>query len=382
MQDQLRLKLGDIFWRKLYRPVLFRMGPENAHNAVNRHVGYLQENPHLLRLARWLYRSPHADHNQVLVCGRTWQNRVGIGPGIDKNAEQIPFWSQIAGSIEIGGVTPHPQEGRPKPRLFRISYTDSRGTKSYILVNRMGYPSDGASVISERLAEIYRRHHIGIPVIVQMAPNSETVAEYEKSRDLGDLLNDYLAVAEKFLPVLRPADYLSVGISPNTPGLRELFVERHEEFARGLHEGISRLTAARRTPPLIYKMPPFVDLGIGEGKFAELIAAIAPYANGIAATNTLTDKMVKARYDIREDGGVSGTPLLHYAWKTQLVIAETIRRRRLNLDLIGLGGVMSPYDAHMTIRREPIITALQLVSWVTRDGPIAVHKALEAIANP
>ena len=385
MQDELRLKLGDIFWKNLYRPVLFRMDPENAHNAVNRHVGYLQENPHLLRLARWLYRSPHIGYNKTLVCGKPWQHPVGIGPGIDKNAEQIPFWSQIAGSIEIGGVTPQPQRGRPKPRLFRMQYTDAAGKKYYILVNRMGYPSEGAGVVSERLAHTYRKFYINMPVIVQMAPNSETVAEYEKSRDLGIILGDYLVVAQAFIPILRPADSLSVGISPNTPGLRELFVERPEEFAKGLHEGISRLAAARglqRMPPLTYKMPPFIDLGIPERKFAELIEAIAPYADGIAATNTLTDKMVKARYKINQEGGVSADPLQSYAHRTQSLIAEVIKTKHLKLDLIGLGGIMSPYDAQLTVRRELTIAALQLVSWVTRDGPIAVHKALEAITKP
>lgn len=377
--NKLGLRLGDLLWTKIYRPALFKRDPEDAHNAVNRRIGQIQESPTLLRLARYLYRSPHADGNPVRICRQKWHHPVGIGPGIDKNAEQIPFWNEIAGSIEIGGVTPLPQDGRPKPRLFRIQgKTTSTGESFYALVNRMEYPSAGAIAVAQRLADTLRRHQITIPVIVQLAPNSATIEKYELSRRLDIVQNDYTAVARAFLPILRPdKDFLSVGISPNTPGLRELFVDRTEEFVQGLSEGLRKLARGQNLPPLIYKLPPFIDLGIDEKKFEEMVGIIAQYADGIAATNTLTDKRVKGRHEIKEEGGVSGNLLKPYAFQTHDLIARAIERKHLNLSFVALGGIMSRDDVYRTLLNRP--AGIQLVSWLTRDGPTAIHKALEAI---
>lgn len=375
---ELRLAIGNLWWRKLYRPVLFNQDPEDAHDAVIRGVRNIQEHSHLLGLARWLYRSPLWNH-PLLVCGQEWTNFVGIGPGIDKNGEQIPFWNAIgAGCLEIGGVTPLPQHGRTKPRLFRYQHTIGN-EETYILVNRMGYPSYGAATVAGRLTDTFRRHKITMPIIVQLAPNTTTIEGYEKSRNLNLVLKDYIAVARVFLPVLRPGkDFLSVGISPNTPGLRELFVHHPEEFAQGLRKGLDELAMGRPLPPLIYKMPPFIDLGISEKEFETLVQVIGLYGNGIAATNTVTDEIAKARQDVSEAGGMSGDPLRLYARKTQFMIQEVTQEKKLPIDLIAIGGIMNPKEVKIVMTHMRC-AAMQIVSWLTRDGPIVIHRSLEAV---
>lgn len=381
MYDMARLKIGEHVWTHGYRPFLARLTPEARHNAVNRHIISLQGYPAFLQMARRLWRSSYADISPTIVCGQRWSHNVGVGPGIDKNGEQIAFWNEIAGSEEIGGVTPRPQDGRPEPRLF-VEYLMTPDGRTIIVVNRMGYPSHGAPVVSARLGKVFEKNPDTIPIIVQLAPNTETVARYTASGDPDILIQDYIDAAEPFMPILRPGkDYISIGISPNTRGLREFFIIHYEEFAEKIRRGIERL-ACRYIPPTIYKMPPFVDLGISEDAFETMVVTIARYAQGIAGTNTFSDPAAKKRFGITEEGGVSAHLLYPYALQTQMMISRVITKHRLELDLVALGGIMSGDQAHDVIMasfpaRPP--AAIQLVSWITQDGPLAIHKALKGI---
>lgn len=378
MQEMARLKLGRLVWTHGLRPLLMHLDPEDAHNAINRLVIMGEKRPEFLRAARWLWHSPYADVHPVMVCGQEWRHCVGIGPGIDKNGEQIPFWNEIAGSEEIGGVCPRPQDGRVRPRVFLVHRLTDRGWITF-LVNQMGYPSHGALVVSNRLRDVFRQNPDTIPIIVQMAPNAATVEKYRASGDPDIMLQDYLDVAHCFLPILRPGkDYLSVGISPNTPGLYEFFARHYEEFASKLHEGIVRLSQTY-VPPLLYKMPTFEELGITEAEFETMIVVLAKYANGIAGTNTLTSEEAKQAFGISIGGGVSGPPLFPFALHTQRMIAKIIAKHNLSLDLVALGGITTPQCVRTVGRNHP--AAIQLVSWVIDQGPAAVHAALEALGT-
>ena len=252
----------------------------------------------------------------LTLFGLDFPNPLGLAAGFDKNAEVPDAVLRLGfGFAEAGTLTPQPQTGNPRPRLFRLPASES-------VINRLGFNNDGFAAAAARLAG--RRQRGGI-VGVNVGAN----------RDSDDRVADYVAGIETFAPL---ASYLVVNVSsPNTPGLRDL------QAAAALDDLLARAIEARdraaegsRRAPLLLKISP--DLSLVE--LDELIAiARKRGVDGLIVSNTTVTRPAMLRdSSAREQGGLSGRPLFSLStW----MLAETYRRVEHDIPLIGVGGVDS-----------------------------------------
>jgi dihydroorotate dehydrogenase len=328
------------------RFVLFRMDAEEAHERVASLMRVAASVPLAARVLQALL----VVDDPILAThlgGLRFANPLGLAAGFDKTATLVTPMALLGfGHVEVGTVTPRPQPGNPRPRLFRLP-------EDKALINRMGFNSPGMLAVAARLHE--RRHQAGMagrrqPVVgVNIGKNRDTPLERAAE--------DYLAAFAALAPL---ADYVAVNISsPNTPGLRRL----HERDA--LAELLSALAAAnRRLPqprPLLLKISP--DESDAQ---IEMVVAVgcAAGVNGFIATNTtLRRDGLRGRY-AAESGGLSGKPL---APRAQQVVAQVYRLTRGDPPVIGVGGVRSAADAYALIGSGAQLT--QLYTGLVYDGP-------------
>jgi dihydroorotate dehydrogenase len=314
----------------LLRPLLRALPPESAHRLT------------LAALAAGLGGRAATADPPILgqrVWGRNFANPIGIAAGFDKDALVPDALLRLGfGFVEIGTVTPQPQRGNPKPRVFRLG-------KDSALINRLGFNSGGLDRVVPRLEA--RRGHAGILGV-----------NIGRNRDSADAVADY---AEGVRQTAGLADYLVVNVSsPNTPGLRDL-------QARGVLEGLLRqlLTARSETGasvPLLVKIAP--DLSPEE--CADIAAvALATGIDGIVVANTTVARPpgLKSRA-AGETGGLSGRPL--FAPSTAL-LGEMYRLTEGRLPLVGVGGVASAADAYAKIRAGASL--VQLYTALVFAGP-------------
>jgi dihydroorotate dehydrogenase len=286
--------------------------------------------------------------------GRSVSNPVGLAAGLDKDAVAVAGLARLGfGVVEIGSVTPRPQPGNPKPRLFRLA-------EDQAVINRMGFNSAGHEVVFRRL-DRYRAKagNIGPLIGVNLG----------KNRESEDPAGDYAAGVVRFSGV---ADYLVVNISsPNTPGLRSL------QSAAPLRLLLDRLAEARgRTglrPPLLLKLAP--DLS-GEERAIIAETAIAYAVDGLIVSNTTITRPpeLRSRHHT-QSGGLSGRPL--FALSTS-VLADFARLTQGRLTLIGVGGVASGADAYAKIRAGASL--VQLYTALIYDGPGLVRRIKAELA--
>jgi dihydroorotate dehydrogenase len=316
--------------------LLRRLPPEAAHRATLRllalGLGPRSHTPDPPRLATRLW-------------GRVFPNPVGLAAGFDKNAEVPDAMLALGfGFTEIGTVTPRPQPGNPKPRLFRLE-------QDRAVINRLGFNSEGLAAVQQRLAKRRQRGAIGVgPIGANLGRNRKT----------GDEIEDYVAGVRALAPL---ADYLVVNISsPNTPGLREL------QRTNAVERLMARLLPARAEtvphdpPPLLLKIAP--DLTAEER--ADLAkAALACGIDGLIVANTTVARPeTLTSPDAHEPGGLSGKPL--FAPSTQL-IADMARLTGGRIPIIGVGGIASGVDAYAKIRAGASL--VQLYTALTFEGP-------------
>ncbi len=301
--------------------LLFALPPEAAHAVAMGGLALLSRFPRLCaRLHRGTPELP------VVVAGLRFPNPIGLAAGLDKDATAVSGLFALGfGAVEIGTVTPRPQPGNPKPRVFRLR-------RERALVNRMGFPSDGMDAVAARLERL--RFRPGI-LGVNIGKNKDT--------PLDDAAADYRAAAGA---LGRFADYLVVNASsPNTPGLRRLQEpERLAALLGGL--GSDRPTFVKIAPDL---EPAEID--------AVVDAAAAGGAAGIIATNTLAVTEPEA-------GGLSGSPLRDRATD---VIRRVARRAAGRLAVIGVGGIATPEDAYAKIRAGAAL--VQVYTGFIYEGP-------------
>jgi dihydroorotate dehydrogenase len=243
--------------------------------------------------------------------GLNFKSPLGLAAGLDKNAEIISFMSHLPfGFIEIGTVTPKPQDGNEKPRLFRYPEEES-------LRNRMGFNNKGSDVVLENLKKQNRRGKI---IGVNLGKNKITPNEKAAS--------DYSVLYKKFAP---HSDYLVINVSsPNTPGLRDLL---KDQGLRDICEAVSKERTLLKKPLLI-KVSPDME----EAALASVVGLIREYSfDGIIATNTT----IMAE---RGEGGISGKLLTSKARATREFILKEIRDTKSEVELIGVGGFSSFFD--------------------------------------
>ena len=309
----------------LLRPLMFRLDAERAHRATIR----------ALKLMPRRKRRPLPAGLRMRVAGLDFPTPVGLAAGFDKDAEVARAMLALGfGFVEVGTLTPEPQQGNPRPRLFRLA--EDRG-----VINRMGFNNEGQPEAFLRLDADWRRRG---PVGVNIGAN----------KDSEDWIADYAIGVEAMEEV---ADYLTINISsPNTPGLRGL----QDEGA--LNELLAAVQSARKLPvPIFLKVAP--DLG---DKDPERIvrAAIDHNIDALIVSNTtVTRPPLKSRF-AGEAGGLSGEPLKPLA-------LDALRRFRSasggEMVLIGAGGIASADDAWERIRAGASL--VQLYTAMVFEGP-------------
>jgi dihydroorotate dehydrogenase len=251
----------------------------------------------------------------VRAFGLNFPNPIGMAAGFDKNAEvPDPLLRLGFGFVEIGTVTPNPQTGNPRPRLFRLERDEA-------VVNRMGFNNDGADAVLRRLAS---RAHLGGIVGVNVGAN----------KDSPDRVADYVKLIETFAPV---ASYFTVNVSsPNTPGLRNL------QAAAALDDLLAKVIDARERvrekagdSPVLLKIAP--DLSLTELDDVVQIARSRRVDGMIVANTTLArPPTLREQTRAKEQGGLSGRPLFRLSTR---MVAETYVRAEGAFALVGVGGI-------------------------------------------
>ncbi|MBN1825600.1 MAG: quinone-dependent dihydroorotate dehydrogenase [Candidatus Eisenbacteria bacterium] len=328
-------------YRSVVRPLFFRFDPERVHETV---MGAMPLLP---------IRTPRARPRlRARVFGLDFPHPVGLAAGFDKEGRFPGALSRIGfGHIEVGTATPRPQEGNPKPRLFRVPEHEA-------LVNRMGFNNPGAEKVGEHLrglpARESRRYVVGANVGKQRETSLEDAAE------------DYIAAAIPFLSV---ADYLVVNISsPNTPGLRAL---ETAEKLRPLLEAVRRAAEERAgagKPPLLAKLSPDLsDDALG----ASAVAVRDAGFDGLVVTNTSVDLSPLGGGAPEGGGGLSGRPLAGRALDAVRIARSALAGA---IPIIGVGGIFSGEDAYRRIRAGASL--VQLYTGFIYEGPWMVRRLL------
>lgn len=310
----------------LTRDALLSMDPETAHGAT---ITALR-----LGLAPQ-QQDPDPSQLRTSLCGLDLSNPVGMAAGFDKNGEvPRPLARMGFGMVEIGTVTPLPQAGNPRPRLFRIPEAEG-------VVNRMGFNNDGHDEVFRRLNGVRVPAALGINI--------------GANKDSADFVADYAKGVARFA---RIADYLTVNISsPNTPGLRDL---QHEDALKRLLSAV--LTVRGKSPvrvPVFLKLAPDLDQAAMDA-IAAVIAGTD--LDGLIVSNTTISRdAVAGLANAGEKGGLSGKPLFDLATRR---LAQM--RQRTALPIIGVGGIHSPETA--LAKFEAGANAVQLYSALVFGG--------------
>jgi len=330
-------------------PLLRLLDPESAHD-----------------LALWALRRGFAGRDTrpddpVLATrafGLSFANPIGLAAGFDKNAVAIGGALGLGfGFVEVGTVTPRPQEGNPRPRLFRLAADRAA-------INRNGFANAGWLAIAERL-RAFRDDEAGAG-----APRGIVGVNLGINKDCAAPEADYAMLLRAAAPF---ADYLVLNVSsPNTPGLRDL--QAGDRLARLLDNAQAALASTARRPPLLVKIAPDLD---EPGLAAIVDVALLKKADGLIVSNTTIARPESLRGARRaEAGGLSGAPL--FAPST-----ETLRRAWMlaggRLPLIGVGGVSSAADAYAKIRAGASL--VQLYTALAYKGPALVGRIKRDLAR-
>lgn len=327
-------------WYRLIRPALFALPAEAAHDLA------------LWCLSKGLVPRPPAPGTlPVEAFGLSFPNPLGLAAGFDKNAQAVEAAFTLGfGFVEIGSVTPRPQPGNPKPRLFRLPR--DRG-----VINRFGFNSEGMEAVAGRLEQLRRKTLPG-PLGVNLGKNKETE----------DAAADYVAGTKRLGPL---ADYLVVNVSsPNTPGLRDLQAKAElEALLARVREAIETLP---NSPPLLVKVAP--DLSDAELDDVAAIAGAGLVAGIIATNATLSRPPGLHGPRVAEAGGVSGAPLRPLALRAVERLAAST-----SVPMIGLGGIDGPETA--AERLDAGATLIQLYSALVYEGPALPARIVRGLAS-
>jgi dihydroorotate dehydrogenase len=322
----------------LIRPLAFALDPETSHRLT---IQALKLMP--------LHGPPHfPDSLRTSVAGLTFPTPVGLAAGFDKDAE-VPeeILGLGFGFVEVGTLTPRPQQGNPKPRLFRLK-------RDRAVINRMGFNNCGQAAAFER---IERFSHLPGVIGINIGAN----------KDSEDRIADYVAGVRAIAPI---SDYLTINISsPNTPGLRQL---QDEGALKGLLSAV-RDARPRNGPPIFLKVAP----DLGEEEPDQIVRAAMDHGIDaiIVANTTVSRPPLKSRY-ANEQGGLSGEPLKPLA----LQALRSFRRASGGeIPLIGVGGIATADDAWERIRAGANL--VQLYTAMVYEGPGIAKRIANSLAR-
>ena len=340
----------------LLRPLLFRLDPETAHHLT---LGGLKT-AHALGLSGLVARRPADDPRTVM--GLTFPNPVGLAAGLDKNGDCIAGLAALGfGFIEIGTVTPLPQPGNPRPRLFRLP--QAKG-----IINRMGFNNGGVDALIENVKRAGYRGILGINI------GKNAATPIEKAAD------DYLICLRK---VYAHASYVTVNISsPNTKNLRQLQGgdELDALLAQLKTEQLKLADTHGKYVPIALKIAPDLDAG----QIKQIAALLTKHRiDGVIATNTtLSREGVENLPHSAETGGLSGAPVRDKSTAVIRALAAELQAcaeqgRGSALPIIGAGGILSGADAAEKINAGAAL--VQVYSGLIYRGPALVGECCAAI---
>jgi dihydroorotate dehydrogenase len=354
----------------LLRALLFRLDPETAHQFTLQllRIGGIEP---VYSILRTMYSVPS---KPIQAFGLTFKNPIGLAAGYDKNAIAIKGLSALGfGHVELGTVTPKPQPGNPRPRVFRLLEDEA-------VINRMGFPSRGmelvsmslrGSVATEAIPSLNRRllpeGRNDIIIGVNLGKNKDTPLE--------NAAEDYVSLMRTFAPL---ADYLTINISsPNTVGLRRLqgremleqllsLIQKEREIP--LIPNPSPLEREGRVPILVKISPDLTDEELDDAVGVILDKGM----DGIIATNTtLGREGLMSKYQ-NESGGLSGSPL---RVRSETVLRQVAKHVNGKIPIISVGGIMNVDDAKRRLGMGA--TLIQLYTGLVYQGPGLVKRILE-----
>jgi dihydroorotate dehydrogenase len=334
---------------EVVRPALFALPPETAHDLGKRAMRVAQASRTARRLVRDRYRVSDP-RLRVERFGRSFPNPVGVAAGFDKNGEVTRALADLGfGFVEVGTVTPRPQAGNPRPRLFRLRADEG-------MVNRLGFNGQGAERVRERAErEGFARD---VPVGLNVGKMNDSDAE--------TALSDYREVYERLSPF---ADYAVVNVScPNTP---DAFDESSPEHLRAVFETLAAVRSGDdRDGPLLVKVGPDATR---DGLAALVEVVEAHDVDGIVATNTSARRPGSLESPAAaERGGLSGRPLEARATATVRTLAELT-----DLPIVGVGGVRDAADAYRKLRAGACL--VQLYTGFVYGGPSTARRINEGL---
>ena len=337
-------------YKKLIRPILFLFKPEFIHDFSFYSIKIIFKIP----LIKYLFKKLFVLENKNLeinVIGKKFKNRIGLAAGFDKNGEllnQIEYFG--FSHVEIGTITPLPQDGNSKPRLFRLS-------KDRALINRMGFNNDGVDIILERIKKYKGNLIIG----ANIGKNKETPNS--------KALDDYMICFRK---LRNHVEYFVVNVSsPNTPALREL---QNKENLNLLLKNIQAENNQNGNPvPLFLKIAP--DLSFNE--LDDIIDVCTKHKiDGVIATNTTISRKGLKTHHINQfgKGGLSGKPLSEMS---NSVIKYLKKNCKNNLVIIGVGGIFNAKDVNEKIKLGADL--IQVYTGWIYEGPSMIKKINSSI---
>ncbi|MBU6259933.1 MAG: quinone-dependent dihydroorotate dehydrogenase [Burkholderiales bacterium] len=336
----------------LARPFLFGLDPESAHDLTLNALARLQNTP-----AQCLWSQRRVD-DPVTVAGLAFPNRVGLAAGLDKNGRCIDGLGAMGfGHIEVGTVTPLPQGGNPRPRLFRLPARRA-------LINRMGFNNEGLAAFIDHVRAAHSFRARGGIVGLNIGKNAATPIE--------QAVDDYLAALAGVYP---HADYVTVNISsPNTKNLRALQSDAALDALLAALQA-RRLALARehgRAVPMFVKIAPDLD----EAQVGVIAATLRAHGiDGVIATNTtLARDAVQGLAHADEAGGLSGAPVLA---ASNRVIAQLRAALGPGYPIIGVGGVLGGADARSKLAAGADL--VQLYTGFIYRGPALVGEVAQAL---
>ena len=324
------------------KKILFKLDPETAHSVAG--LG-LRAIAHCPMIMRYVTNQNFITHPmlQQKIFGRTFPNPVGLGAGFDKNGQYITAMPTMGfGFTEIGTVTPMPQDGNPKPRLFRLIEDQS-------IQNAMGFNNKGSDYMLQRLEKLY---FFDYPLGINIGKNKVTPED--------EALKDYEILFKSFKDY---GDYIVINISsPNTPGLRDL---QNENFIKAIFEMAKEIT----TQPVLLKIAPDME---AEDAIALCKTAVEAGAAGIIATNTTIDYSLTSH--AKDFGGISGALLTEKSYQLFKAVAKELYGKTL---LISVGGIDSAEEAYKRIKAGASL--VQVYSMLVYRGPALIKEINEGI---
>lgn len=336
---------------KYIKPLLFQYDPENIHHFV---TGGLRLVNRIWGAKKIMRNTFQIDDRRLAreVMGLKFKNPVGLAAGFDKNAELVEELSEFGfGFIEIGTVTPLPQPGNDKPRMFRLPQDEA-------LINRMGFNNQGVDVAADRLKRIKRD---GLIIGGNIGKNKLTPNQ--------DAVSDYIKCFDRLFDVV---DYFVVNVSsPNTPGLREL--QEKEPLKNILNTLQQRNLKNEVSRPILLKIAPDVS----DSQLDDIVEIVQETKiAGVIATNTTVSRdNLKSREELKtETGGLSGRPVRNRSTEVIRYLAEKSNR---SFVIIGVGGIHSPADALEKL--DAGASLIQIYTGFIYEGPGLIKKINEGI---